>query len=176
MVHLWSMTCSFFFVFCLFFWGNDIISDVNLKYTFYKFTSLLSCVWITYLSTKKKKKNQTFILNILIFHANYVFKFLRSKNSNFCTGARLIDKDRSWFIYNCYICLFLSWFMSTLSGGTSIHRSIVLMWSGVLWSKYANTSLIKEFECRSKLWLTSKIPLLTLILFWWSLKLIKLSC
>ena len=29
------------------------------------------------------KKYQTFILNILIFHANYVFKFLQSKNPNF---------------------------------------------------------------------------------------------
>ena len=108
--------------------------------------------------------------SMLIMYLN----FYRARIRTFCTGARLIDKDRSWFINNGYICLFFSWFMGTLSGGTSMYRSIVLMWSGVLWPKYANTSLIKEFECRSKLWLTSRIPLLTPILFWWSLKLIKL--
>ena len=107
---------------------------------------------------------------MLIMYLN----FYRARIQTFYTGARLIDKDSSWFINNGYICLFLSWFMGTLSGGTSMYRSIVLMWSGVLWSKYANTSLIKEFECRSKLWLTSRIPLLPPILFWWSLKLIKL--
>ena len=151
-----------------FFGGNDIISDVNLKYTFYKFTSLLSCVWITYLS----KKNQIFIswFSMLIMHLN----FYRARIWTFCVGARLINKDRSWFIHNGYICLFLSWFMGTLFGGTSMCRSIVLKWSSVLWPKYANMSMIKEFECRSKLWLTSRIPLLTLILIWWSLKLIKL--
>ena len=107
---------------------------------------------------------------MLIMYLN----FYRARIWTFCIGARLIDKDRSWFIYNGYICLFLSWFMGTLSGGTSMHRSIVLMWSGVMWPKYANTSLIKKFECRSRLWLISRIPLLTPILFWWSLKLIKL--
>ena len=41
---IWSMTCSYFFILFYFFGENDIISNVNLKHAFYKFTSLLSCV------------------------------------------------------------------------------------------------------------------------------------
>ena len=78
---------------------------------------------------------------MLIMYLNFYGARIRI----FCISARVIDKDRSWFIYNGYICLFLSWFMGTLSGGTSMYRSIALMWSGVLWPKYASTSLIKEW-------------------------------
>ena len=83
------------------------------------------CELLTFL----QKKNQTFILNILIFHANYVFKFLQSKNPKFFVLVLdlLIRIGHDSYIMVRYVYFFLDSLALDLSCGTSMYRSIVLM-------------------------------------------------